>query len=116
MAQASLIAVESVEGVAIGRVTAPTFGPREAPLIEQEVGPAADAAGGRLVLDLTEVRMMGSMGLGTLITLSKRCKQAGGALALFGLNDDIRGILKMSRLDKLLPIASDEAGALKKVR
>ena len=114
--QKSIVGTEHVEGVVIGRIHCPTVGEREAPIIRDEVLREAKLAGFRLALDFTEVTMMGSLALGTLVTIAKECSAGGGKLALFGLNSNLTEVLKMTRLDKLLPIHKDQASALKKVK
>ncbi len=112
----SIIAFEMADGVAIGRIHCPVVGQREAPIIQEEALDAAARSGHRLALDFSAVTMMGSLALGTLVAVARSCKERGGGLALFGLNDNLTEVLKMSRLDKLLPIAKDEARAIKKAR
>jgi len=114
--QKSIIDIRHVEGVVIGRIHCPTVGEREAPIIKDEALREAKLAGHRLALDFTEVTMMGSLALGSLVTISKECTAGGGRLALFGLNNNLTEVLKMTRLDKMLPIYKDEASALKKIK
>jgi anti-anti-sigma factor len=114
--QKSIIDVQHVEGVVVGRIHCPTVGEREAPIIKDEALREAKLVGFKLALDFSEVTMMGSLALGTLVTISKECTGGGGRLALFGLNNNLNEVLKMTRLDKLLPIFKDEATALKKIR
>lgn len=114
--QKSIVDVEKVDGVVIARIHCPTVGEREAPIIRDEVLREAKLHGHRLALDFTEVTMMGSLALGTLVTISKECSGGGGRLALFGLNGNLTEVLKMTRLDKMLPIYKDEAAAMKKLR
>lgn len=115
MHEKTIIAVDIKDGVAIGRITCPSIGEREAPIVQQEGLAGAARAGHKLVLDFTQVQMMGSLALGTLVTISKQCKAGGGKLALFGLNGNLADVLKMSRLDKLLLITRDEDHAIRKV-
>ena len=115
MHEKTIIALDTKDGVAIGRITCPSVGEREAPIIQQEGLQSAGNVGHRLILDFSQVNMMGSLALGTLVTISKQCKAGGGKLALFGLNKNLSDVLKMSRLDKLLTIAKDEDHAIRKV-
>jgi anti-anti-sigma factor len=116
MGDKSIISFETIDGVAVGRVYCNVIGQREAPIIQAECAEVSKAAEARVALDFSGVTMMGSLALGTLVTISRTCKAAGGGLALFGLNDNLTEVLKMSRLDKLLPIAKNEAAAIKKTR
>lgn len=116
MSEKSIISIETRDAVTIGRIACPTVGEREAPIIKSEALAAAQSTKARLALDFSAVTMMGSLALGTLVTISKDSKAAGGKLVLFGLNKNLADVLKMSRLDKLLAIAKDEDAAVKKAR
>jgi len=116
MQEKTIVAMEIKDSVAIGRITCPAIGEREAPIIQKEGLESAATVGHKLILDFTQVNMMGSLALGSLVTISKQCKAGGGKLALFGLNTNLSDVLKMSRLDKLLTIAKDEDHAIRKVR
>jgi len=81
------------------------------------LGAAADrllgADGARLVVDLAEVRFLGSGGLGELVKLGKRLRERGGGLVLARARPPIRKLVAMVGLDVVLPICEtiDEARA-----
>lgn len=116
MHEKTIIAMDARDGVTIGRITCPAIGEREAPIIQQDSLAAAASTAHKLALDFSQVAMMGSLALGTLVSITKECKSKGGVLVLFGLNTNLADVLKMSRLDKLLVIAKDENAAIKKAR
>ncbi|HZW09245.1 MAG TPA: STAS domain-containing protein [Phycisphaerales bacterium] len=100
-------------GVAIvGRVIPSKVTEREAGVIRDEVAAAAPEAGWRVALDLSEVALLASAGIGTLLTLSKSCREAGGRLTLFGLDEEVEGMMKVTKLDRVLDIRPDRAAAL----
>lgn len=72
-------------------------------------------AGGRtFVFDFACCYYVDSSGLGALVTLSKRIREAGGTLVLEQLNDDLHILLQLTKLDVLFEIrdrAPDPAGA-----
>ena len=68
-----------------------------------------------MVLDLSEVMLLASAGLGALLTINKACKAGGGSLAIFGTSDEIVGVLKITKLDKVLQIRTGRDAALKAV-
>ena len=113
--EATIVAVDEISGAVIARIHCPTVGERESSVIEQEVSAAARAGGRSVGLDFSRVTMLPSVGLGMLIKLSSACKQGGGKLVLFGLDDNLQKLLKVSALDRLLTIAPDEAKAIKKL-
>ena len=68
-----------------------------------------------LVLNLSAVSAMDSSGLGELVKIQTYAKQRGMRIALTGVEPRIREMLKITRLDALLPICADEVLALKQV-
>lgn len=61
--------------------------------------------GARLVVvDFTRSPYIDSSGLGALVSLSRRLRDAGGDLRLVGLNDDLRSLFELTRLDQLFPL------------
>ncbi len=63
-----------------------------------------DAGDIRLVVDLSRMDFIVSMGLGTFVRIYTRLRQAGGFLRLAGPQPFILQILKTTALDRLLPI------------
>ena len=57
-----------------------------------------------VVLDFSKVRFMASMGIGAIIGLHVRVKTRGGRLRLVGLNDDLRAVLELVRVNEILEI------------
>ena len=64
-----------------------------------------------LVLDLQRVDYMSSAGLGTVVWLGKRMREAKQGFALSGLRDRVAHVFKLSGLDRIMPIYEDLAGA-----
>ena len=59
---------------------------------------ATSVRGGSVVLDLTDVTFMDSMGLGTIATLWVSSKNAGCQLALINLSPRIRDLFTVTHL------------------
>ncbi|MCC6429390.1 MAG: STAS domain-containing protein [Gemmatimonadaceae bacterium] len=69
--------------------------------------------GARLVVvDFTKSAYIDSSGLGALVSLGKRLREIGGDLRLAGLNDDLRTLFELTRLDALFPLYATRADAL----
>jgi anti-sigma B factor antagonist len=69
--------------------------------------------GARLVLvDFANAGYIDSSGLGALVSLSRRLREVGGDLRLIGLNDDLRALFELTRLDALFPLYATRADAL----
>ena len=90
----------------------PTVGEREASIIQDDILGLVDQTPGRIALDMTGVQVISSVGLGMLITVSKRCKASGGRLAIFGLRHELLDLIKLTKLDRILTIKPLEADAL----
>jgi anti-sigma B factor antagonist len=63
-----------------------------------------DRGRARLVLDLSGVMYIDSAGLGALVAAMKHARAAGGDIKVCGLAGDVRQVLEMTRLDKVLAI------------
>ena len=70
-----------------------------------------DGASRPLLLDLGGVDYMSSAGLGTLVWLAKRMREAKQGFAIIGLRDRVAHVFKLSGLDRILPIHEDRAAA-----
>lgn len=101
--------------VLVARLRTEKVSERESGVLEQEISAAAPKAAWKLVVDATEVTILSSVALGMLVTLSKSAKAGGGAMAVCGLSEDLLGLLKMTRLDKMIRIAGKQDEAVKLV-
>lgn len=115
VSNAAFVEVKQIDRGAVARITCPAVGQREAPIVEEELKTAAGSANNRLVLDMSAVTVLGSMGLGMLVTITKRCRDGGGRLAICGLSPALLDLIRLTKLDKFLVIAKDEAAAIEKM-
>jgi len=70
----------------------------------------------RLVVDLSLADYMDSAGLGTLVGMLKRVKEAGGAMAIAGPQPRVRRLFEITGLDQIFSIYEDLDMAMKEVR
>jgi anti-sigma B factor antagonist len=61
-----------------------------------------EAAGGDLVLDMADVESIDAAGLGMLTAVHLRCERAGHRLMLQNCPRDIRRVLAVTRLNRIL--------------
>ena len=54
-----------------------------------------------LVIDLSDVTFMSSMGLGACVALRNHAVGAGAKVAIHGLNEDLAALFKMMRFHKM---------------
>ena len=64
------------------------------------------------VIDFSKTGYIDSSGLGVLVSLSKRIREENGRLKLAGLNQDLRTLFELTKLDTLFQIADNRAAAL----
>jgi anti-sigma B factor antagonist len=65
-----------------------------------------------VIIDFSGSPYIDSSGLGALVSLSRRLRDAGGDLRLVGLNDDLRSLFELTRLDQLFPVFATKGDAL----
>jgi anti-sigma B factor antagonist len=118
MAEASMVAIERAtmggRPVAVARIECNHVGHRESPIIQTELLSAAEGAGWRIVVDLADVGMLTSMGIGMFVSLHTKCRDGKGKMALHGLRPDIVELLKLTRLDRLFVIVPTREDAMAK--
>ena len=67
----------------------------------------------KIVVDLANVDIITSDGLGALIRARKASTEAGGSLALSGVKGNILDVFRMTRLDKIFPLYDSVGTAVK---
>ena len=76
------------------------------------VGSALEAGDRKFLVDFAGAGYIDSSGLGALVGLSRRVREAGGELRLSGLNEDLRSLFELTKLDTLFAIADTPEQAL----
>jgi anti-sigma B factor antagonist len=82
------------------------------PEIKELLQPLVAGKAPRILLDLSAVTYMDSSGLAVFIEALQKVLGYGGKLGLFGLQDGVRNIFEIARLDQVFEIYHDEATAL----
>lgn len=72
------------------------------PQLRSAITAAVDNGGKRLVVDLGEVPFVDSSGLGVLVAGLKQARQAGGDLRIAAAGDQVRTVLALTNLDRVL--------------
>ncbi len=65
-----------------------------------------------IVLDLSGVEYMSSVGLRVLMLAAKQCKGQNGQIAVAALGEQMREIFHISRFDMVFPVYEDRAEAI----
>ena len=69
----------------------------------------------RILVNLTEVRTIDSLGIGVLVAGLNALTERHGKFAVCGLNERLKSALQIIRLDTLLTIYANETEALEKM-
>ena len=69
-----------------------------------------------VILDMSNVNFVPSIGLGVLVTLMRSIKKEGRRFILVGLQPEVRATLALTHLDKLLEIYPRFEDALSRLR
>ena len=84
---------------------------REAALLEKEFLAAIEDGAKSVVVDLSDVPMLSSAGLGAFMMAHKQCRSGGGGVRLVDPQPLVRQVLEITKLTKLFQVHAtlDEA-------
>jgi anti-sigma B factor antagonist len=79
--------------------------------LKEKVLEAVEFGSRKILVDFTDTGYIDSSGLGALVSLAKKLREAGGEMRLAGLNEDLRTLFELTKLDTLFVItaSADEA-------
>ena len=80
--------------------------------LKQKILDALEAGDRKFLIDFTRTGYIDSSGLGVLVSLSKKIRDEGGDLRLAGLNEDLRTLFELTKLDTLFAISNTATEAL----
>jgi anti-sigma B factor antagonist len=80
--------------------------------LKQQVLEQLEAGDRKFVIDFANTGYIDSSGLGVLVSLSKKIREQGGELRLSSLNEDLRTLFELTKLDTLFSIADSRDEAL----
>ena len=80
--------------------------------LKQRVLDALEAGDRKFLIDFTRTGYIDSSGLGVLVSLSKKIRDEGGDLRLAGLNEDLKTLFELTKLDTLFAITDSAEQAL----
>lgn len=117
-ALSQFVVIERYPKGVLARIVCPSIGQREAPIISAEISEAlADIdlpRGSSLVVDMSAVTMLSSMGLGMCVDLRRRADQAKLKPYLTGSSRTLLDLFRMMKIDRLftIVIGRDELGPI----
>lgn len=80
--------------------------------LKQLVQEAVDHGEKKFLVDFAKAGYIDSSGLGALVSISKKVREQGGELRLSGLNEDLRSLFELTKLDTLFSISDSTKQAL----
>ena len=80
--------------------------------LKQKVMEELERGARKFLIDFSSTGYIDSSGLGVLVSLSKKIREQGGELRLANLNEDLRTLFELTKLDTLFHIASNREEAL----
>ncbi len=72
--------------------------------LKQKALDALESGERKFLIDFSSTGYIDSSGLGVLVSMSKKVREAGGELRLVGLNEDLRTLFELTKLDSLFAI------------
>lgn len=80
--------------------------------LKQRVLEELEGSARKFLIDFENTGYIDSSGLGVLVSLSKKIREQGGELRLANLNDDLRTLFELTKLDTLFQISNSREEAL----
>ena len=71
-----------------------------------------DEGAKKILIDFAQIDFIDSEGLGTLISIARWVLKSGGVIKFFSLQENVREVFRLSRLDKIFDIYEDQERAL----
>jgi len=75
--------------------------------LQRKLTSLIDGGARDVVLNLTEIEMIDSLGLGLLVATHNSLSEVGGGLSLTNVSKDIFGLLTTMRLNKHFPVSGE---------
>jgi anti-sigma B factor antagonist len=113
MPDGSIIKLTPQKTYLLAKVVSEKVGAREADVIEADVKSVIAASKWKILMDLADVAMLASMGLGMLVNLHKQCAANGGKLVVCSVRPDILEVLRITHLQRVLKIVDTPEAAAK---
>jgi anti-sigma B factor antagonist len=87
-----------------------------APTLRQHLRDVSSGERPRIVVDMAEVKLLDSTGLGVLVGAMGRVRESEGTLRLVVTSDHILKVLRITGLDALIPVDTDAEQAIEAAR
>jgi len=105
------VITETVGGVSVVLISTESLIVSNAEQFKNEISPLL-VQNCRIVMDMSKLRFVDSSGIGALLSCLKKIQALGGQLKICSLTDQVRSILQLVRVNKLLEIFSTREEAV----
>ena len=75
--------------------------------LRREVLDLIQAGAKNILIDCEKIKFVDSSGLGALVTIMRSAKQVNGRFAICSINDQIKMLLELTSMNKVLAIVAD---------
>ncbi len=103
---------ELKDGVLIIYLEGNLLGVQASPVVMAMIMQNIEAGNTRVIFNLGKVNFVDSAGLGMLLSSVSKIKKAGGSLALCHLPEQVKKLLKTTKVESVFRILDDEAAAV----
>lgn len=84
----------------------------QAPGLQEELLGLVDRGLRNLVVDARELEQIDSSGLNVFVHLLKRLRPLGGKIVFYALNENIRRVFRITKLETVMGVAEERSEAL----
>lgn len=103
---------ETINGIYLLTLKGKLMGPPETDNLHERIKKAIENDSKNIVLDLKNVTMMASLGIGALMRALSTVRNAGGDLRLSGLTEKVKSIFEITRVIGIVQIYNSSQEAL----
>jgi anti-anti-sigma factor len=75
--------------------------------VDQRLGALAATPAGRIVIDLSQVSFLASIGIRTLLSAARALRKQGGKMALLSPQPAVEEVLRATAIESIIPVYSD---------
>lgn len=93
--------------VTVAKITCPRVSDFEAAALKTDLKKFVEVAPAKLVVDLSDVLLVTSTGLGMLVQVRAAAQAAGGKVVLAGLSGELVDLFRLTNLHRLFTITPD---------
>ena len=108
-------AIDNEDGVTIVRLAGPVDVSHSLELREV-LGEQIDGPGARVLVDLSDVALIDSSGIGVMVSAHRRADGAGAAFALAGAGSTVEKVFSITRTDRLLRLYPSVSDGVEELR